>query len=120
MCRKYYETVPTTKWVKECNPVFDEKCKTSYLQHCKSDTRCVMIYQTVCSSMGYDQHCTNEVRFRALFYCHSGGKRSRKRRFHLEEFFLLDFKPARAQRMKWSGKSSLSLAAKEHLLPWPR
>jgi len=29
-CRKYYETVPTTKWVKECNPVYDEKCDTKY------------------------------------------------------------------------------------------
>lgn len=61
-CKKYYETVPVTKWVTECNPVYDEKCHTKYLSHCSSETRCVMIYQTICKTGydGYGQHCTNE------------------------------------------------------------
>ncbi|XP_059093900.1 uncharacterized protein LOC131888954 isoform X2 [Tigriopus californicus] len=63
-CKKYYETVPVTKWVTECNPVYDEKCHTKYLSHCSSETRCVMIYQTICKTGydGYGQHCTNEPR----------------------------------------------------------
>ncbi len=28
-CRKYYETVPTTKWVKECNPVWHAPTRTA-------------------------------------------------------------------------------------------
>ena len=51
-CRKYYETVPVVKYVKECAPVYDEKCHTDYHQHCKTETRCVMIYQTVCGPAG--------------------------------------------------------------------
>ena len=31
-CRKYYETVPVVKYVKECVPVYDEKCHTDYHQ----------------------------------------------------------------------------------------
>ena len=27
-CRKYSVPTPTTKWAIECNPVYDEKCKT--------------------------------------------------------------------------------------------
>ena len=63
-CKKYTVPVPVTKWIKQCNPVFDEKCKTTYLSHCKSEQRCVMIYQTVCNPGydGYGQHCSNEVR----------------------------------------------------------
>lgn len=63
-CRKYYETVPTTKWMVECNPVYDEKCHTKYQTDCHSETRCVMLYQTVCTNSydGYSkQHCQNEV-----------------------------------------------------------
>ena len=29
-CRKYSVPTPTTKWAIECNPVYDEKCKTRY------------------------------------------------------------------------------------------
>jgi hypothetical protein len=31
-CRKYYESVPVVKYVKECAPVYDEKCHTDYHQ----------------------------------------------------------------------------------------
>ena len=27
-CRKYTVPTPATKWAIECNPVYDEKCKT--------------------------------------------------------------------------------------------
>jgi hypothetical protein len=30
-CRKYAVPTPTTKWAIECNPVYDEKCKTRYV-----------------------------------------------------------------------------------------
>ena len=60
-CQRYYETAPTTKYVRQCNPIFDEKCSTEYIRHCKTTQRCLMIYQTVCNSQGYEQHCTNEV-----------------------------------------------------------
>ena len=60
-CQRYYETEPTTKYVRQCNPIFDEKCSTEYIRHCKTNQRCLMIYQTVCNSQGYEQHCTNEV-----------------------------------------------------------
>ena len=60
-CQRYYETEPSTKYVRQCNPIFDEKCSTEYIRHCKTTQRCLMIYQTVCNSQGYEQHCTNEV-----------------------------------------------------------
>ena len=43
--------------------VYDEKCDTYYQRHCKSDTRCVMVYQTVCKNSydGYHPECFNEV-----------------------------------------------------------
>ena len=62
-CQRYYETEPSTKYVRQCNPIFDEKCSTEYIRHCKTTQRCLMIYQTVCNSQGYEQHCTNEVTY---------------------------------------------------------
>jgi len=52
-CRKYTVPTPATKWAIECNPVYDEKCKTSYPQHCKVEQRCHQLYQTVCDDTGY-------------------------------------------------------------------
>lgn len=54
-CRKIKVPVPKTKWVKECNPIYDEKCHTEYHQHCKEETRCHVIYQTICDNSGYQQ-----------------------------------------------------------------
>ena len=54
-CQKYKVPVPKTKWVKECNPIYDEKCKTEYHQHCKQETRCHYLYQTKCDNSGYQQ-----------------------------------------------------------------
>jgi hypothetical protein len=59
-CRKYKVAVPKTKWVKECNPVYDEQCKTEYHQHCKEETRCHIIYQTICDNSGYQQVISSE------------------------------------------------------------
>jgi len=61
-CRKYKVPRPKTKWVKECNPVYDEKCKTEYHQHCKEMTRCHVLYQTICDNSGYQQHCESQPR----------------------------------------------------------
>jgi len=55
-CRKYSVPTPTTKWAIECNPVYDEKCKTSYPQHCKVEQRCHTLYQTICEDGGYGGH----------------------------------------------------------------
>ncbi len=43
--------------------VYDEKCDTHYQRHCKSNTNCVMVYQTVCKNSynGYQQECVNQV-----------------------------------------------------------
>ena len=39
-CQKFTVQVPVTKVAVECNPVYDEKCKTTYPKHCKVETRC--------------------------------------------------------------------------------
>jgi len=58
-CQKFTVQVPVTKVAVECNPVYDEKCKTTYPKHCKVETRCHQLYQTVCgpSYDGYGQAC---------------------------------------------------------------
>ncbi len=76
-CRRYFVTVPTTKYVRQCNPIFDERCHTEYIKHCKTDQRCTMLYQTVCQNQGYEQLCTNEVGrlcriVKERIYCLSG------------------------------------------------
>ena len=63
-CQKYTVAVPATKLSIECNPVYDEKCHTSYPKHCAVETRCHELYQTVCQTSydGYGQNCGSEPR----------------------------------------------------------
>ena len=47
------------KVFKECAPVYDEECSTTYDKHCKVKKKCVEIYQTQChTSGGYAQTCS--------------------------------------------------------------
>ena len=47
------------KVFKECAPVYDEECNTTYQKHCKVNKKCVQIYQTQChNSGGYSQTCS--------------------------------------------------------------
>ena len=58
-CRKFPVTVMKKKLFKECAPLYDEKCSTTYDKHCKTNRKCTMIYQTQCSQQhGYTQTCT--------------------------------------------------------------
>ena len=58
-CRKFPVIVMKEKVFKECAPVYDEECSTTYDKHCKVKKKCVEIYQTQCTnSGGYTQTCT--------------------------------------------------------------
>ena len=58
-CRKFPVIVMKEKVFKECAPVYDEECSTTYDKHCKVKKKCVEIYQTQCTnSGGYTQTCS--------------------------------------------------------------
>ena len=58
-CRKFPVMVMKEKVFKECAPVYDEECSTTYQKHCKVNKKCVEIYQTQChNSGGYSQTCS--------------------------------------------------------------
>ncbi|CAB4068887.1 unnamed protein product [Lepeophtheirus salmonis] len=56
-CFSEYQTITVPTQIKECYPVFDEKCTTSYIAQCSTSNECTRLYKTHCETSGYSQNC---------------------------------------------------------------